>query len=640
MCGILGLVNIDGARFEDDATLLQLLETLALRGPDGKGHECRDHVGFGHHRLAIRDLEQGQQPWLSPDGECVLVYNGELYNDDELRRSLRGSYSFRTQCDTEVIMAAYLKWGRACVTRLRGMFALGLYDFRDNKLWLVRDRFGIKPLYFARVGRQFVFASQIATIVAHPKFHKSPDWQTVSHYLSTTRLTLGARTVYEGLQQLEPAQELTLSEDRVELRRYWDYPQSRSQVTYDDAVDQLQEGLMEAVTCRMTSDVPVGLFLSGGVDSSTIASLVHQQHGSCYATCATTQLDGRNEAHESDDELNFALDCAREVETELEPVRLDQRHYKRRWLKLLAQHRTPLTTPSDVLIYEIARAAKQHVGVVLGGEGSDELLCGYEIPHWSGHDYDAAHALQSGGGNASMLKSIVKQYGRSRFASESDHYFALNSLLPTHQKHRILNPSIVDTIENDLVMYSHYQQLYDDCGDFPTVEKNAVLLHRTNLESLLARLDASTMATGLEARVPFTDHLLVEQMFQLPFHYRIDVAHQPASYSFASAELAAGGFLRPKRILRTVARRFLPSRLADRKKASFPTGVQQWFQRDWVGWVSQYLAKSPFASFFLADGFREELVRVPALAGMWLWPIMNLSLWGDIEFFGATMIPE
>ena len=236
----------------------------------------------------------------------------------------------------------------------------------------------------------------------------------------------------------------------------------------------------------------------------------------------------------------------------------------------------------------------------------------------------------------SMVRSLLKQYGRSNFSSEADHYFALNSLMPSAAKSRVLADYIWEEATNDHAMFAHYQQLYDSYGDLPTVEKNAIVLHRVNLEALLSRLDSTTMHAGLEARVPYTDHHLVESMFRLPFRYRIDVAQGTELGSYSSADLSAQGRLRAKRILRTVANRLMPARLANRKKASFPTGVNRWLQGEWAGWLSSYLAKSRFAHYFLSGSFREELIRAPQLAGMWLWPITNLAIWGDQEFFGST----
>lgn len=642
MCGIVGILQTDGCDLtEADRRLLsKQLSMLAYRGPDGSGEFVQGDVAFGHRRLAIRDLEQGRQPWLSSNGDCVLTYNGEIYNDVELRRELADEFPFHSQCDTEVVMAAYLKWGRACVDRLRGMFAFAIYDFRDSSLWLVRDRFGIKPLYYATLGKQFIFASHPAAILMHPQYAKLPDWSVVSHYLSTTRLTLGSRSMYRGIHLLQPAEEMLVRDGGMEVRRYWDYPTTVSSMSYADAVDCVEDELTNAVRSRLVSDVPVGLFLSGGVDSCTIASILHEIDARPrHAFCASVR--GRNERHDVDfgaDELRYAQECADLYSNPLQTVSINGFEYLNRWQELLQAFRLPMSTPSDVMIYELARAAKAHVGVVLGGEGSDELLCGYEVVSWSGHDYDA---MNSGSiNNERMRESVMRQYGRSRFLHEADHYFALSSLIPTIAKSHMLNAAVLDSTEHDNVMFGHYQTIFDSYAGLSTTEKYAMVLHRINLESLLSRLDSTTMLAGLEARVPFTDHHFVEQVLQLPLQYRMDVRHDANSQFLASAELSATGRIRSKRVLRDVARRRLPPQLANRRKASFPTGVQRWLKHEWAQVMSRYLAQSPFARFVFTESFINELVQSPAQAGMWLWPIVNLSFWGDAEFFGRPYMPQ
>ncbi len=636
MCGIAGIVQTDGLSLGDvdRRVLAGQLETLAQRGPDASGQFCRGPVAFGHRRLAIRDLDQGQQPWMSPDGSCVLVYNGELYNDDDLRRELSNDYPFETRCDTEVVMAAYTKWGKSCVTRLNGMFAFAVFDFRKSMLWLVRDRFGVKPLYYSRLPGQFVFASHANAILVHPQYSKKPNWSVVSHYLSTTRLTLGENSLYSGIKLLQPAEEMTIIGSSTSTRTYWRYPTSiRSNATFDDAVDLLHGQLSSAVKRRLTSDVPVGLFLSGGVDSCTITSLAHAiESGPRYAACATVESHGV--AGHDCNELASAKQCAQQFCAELDPIRVSPSTYLERWIELLREFRLPMSTPSDVMIYELAKAAKSHVGVVLGGEGADELLCGYEVASWSGYDYDATNGRQNL--NSQMLQSIARQYGRTEFRNESDHYFALNSLVPTWAKRNMLNPSIFHAIGDDDAMFAHYQSVFDECGDVPTVEKYATVLHRINLEALLSRLDSTTMHASLEARVPFTDHLLVESVLELPFHYRIDAGHAPEARVQASAELSASGHIRSKRMLRGVAKKLLPTQLATRRKESFPTGVTTWIQNEWREFISRYLNASQFARILFKQDFLIELIQAPEKAGMWLWPIVNIVLWGDAEFFDQS----
>ncbi len=637
MCGILGIVAGVGREVTTDRRhIIAMRDEMQARGPDASGFYQHQNVAFAHRRLAIRDVAGGGQPWISPDGDCVLVYNGEIYNDAELRQELEADgHRFRSHCDTEVLMEAYRRWGVDCLQRLRGMFAFGVYDFAQNRLVLARDRFGIKPLYFADAGGELVFASSIAAILQHPRISRLPNLKTVSHYLTTFRTTLGPETMYAGIEQLQPGEYMAVERGNRRIVRYWEPPaKTQVRVDYESAAAELETTLQEAVNCRLASDVPVGAFISGGVDSNTLLSLMPQAR---QAGLKTFCGGGNDDSPDFD----YARRCAGHFGCDHEDVRVDAETYLQSWRELVDRQRLPLSTPSDVIIYRLAARMKQEVGVALGGEGADELLCGYAVQHWSGCDYDLSQAIASNCWQGTIDQaqrfqhSLKHQYGRLQFASESEHYFALNSLIPSAVKPQLLQPWVWKSAEGDEPMYGFYQDLFDGRDGESTQRKLAAVMHHVNLESLLARLDRSTMAASLEARVPYTDHLLVEKMFRLPMNYKIDVAHHELRPHLASAELSQRGSLRSKRLLRTVADRRLPTELAQRKKASFPTPVAGWLSGPWQSWAQRTLLASPFARNLFQPQPLQELAQNPEAAGMWLWPLLNLAQWGDREFTAA-----
>lgn len=632
MCGILGVVAPPGAGVGlDRRGLVAMRDAMASRGPDGAGLFEAPRVALGHRRLAIRDVEGGRQPWVAEDGQCVLVYNGELYNDAELRAELaRDGFAFRSRCDTETVLAAYRRWGRRCVEHLRGMFAFGVYDFRDDSLLLARDRFGIKPLFLTEIGGRLVFASSVAALRRHPEFTAAPNMAALSHYLTTFRLTLGRDTLYQGVWQLLPGETLHLRDGRITIERYWDYPADEEPQEYAAAVDRLRELLTEAVRVRLASDVPVGMFLSGGVDSNVLACLLREITG--------RPLLGQCGGEAESADMQAARRAAAHVGFDFDEVPVAADDYRAAWQELMAQTALPLATPSDVVIYRLAQGMKKSVGVVLGGEGADELLCGYAVPHWSGHDYDASRQLAdetwtAGPAAARLVRDgLQRQYGRARFASPADHYFALNSLIPTAAKPRLFQPWAWQAAGEDRPMVGHYAALLEESPPLSTDRRYLRLLHRVNLESLLARLDTATMQAGLEARVPFTDHRLVEQVFRLPQAFRIAVAEdEPAPY-LTSGDLQARGSLRAKRVLRSVARRLMPAAMADRPKASFPTPVAGWLCGPWSDTVRERLRTSPFGQAVFQPHALTELADDLPRAGMWLWPLLNVLDWGDRQF--------
>ncbi len=633
MCGIVGVVAKPGRLPSvSDSALQNMSDAIAHRGPDGCGEFRHAEVVFAHRRLAIRDPQHGRQPWVSEDRRCVLTYNGEIYNDAELRAELTSlGQHFATRCDTEVVMAAYRQWGPDCVRRLYGMFAFGLYDFDRQQLLLARDRFGVKPLVWCEVDDCIAFASEPAALVAWSAVPREPDWTVISQHLSTFRTTLGDRTIYAQIRQLPPAQILLARNDSIQIEQYWNYPSDKS-VTETSAFETHFD---QAVSRRLVSDVPVGLFLSGGVDSSAIGAKAHDHLQTGTPSFCVTGPQHDRELSDS----HFAKRCATHLRTEHTTITVDADTYWSRWQEMIHRLRVPLSTPNDVLIYEMAKTAKQSVSVVLGGEGADELLGGYASVQWSGHDYDRSCQLAtdrfSGSSSARRLAevSLQRTYGRNRFGSITDHFLTSNSLIPAAIKPQLFTSEIWQHAEHDQNLVAQYQSALEGRPDQPTSERYARLLHRVNLEGLLGRLDQTTMLAGLEARVPFTDHQFVEYAARLPDNEKLRLSSAETAPYLSATDLATRGALESKVVLRTFAEQRLPRQLAQRPKASFPTPVARWIANEWRERIQSRLATSPFIRSAFNPHAIAELRANPAAAGMWLWPILNLSFWGDSVLF-------
>ncbi|WP_166819925.1 asparagine synthase (glutamine-hydrolyzing) [Thalassoroseus pseudoceratinae] len=633
MCGIVGVVAKPGRLPKvSDSTLRAMSDAIAHRGPDGQGTFRRAEVAFAHRRLAIRDPQHGRQPWNSRDGQCVLTYNGEVYNDRELRSELEThGHRFSTRCDTEVVMAAYRQWGTDCVNRLHGMFAFGLYDFERQQLLLVRDRFGVKPLVWCDVDDCVAFASEPVALLAWSEVSRQPDWAVISQHLSTFRSTLGDRTVYANIRQLPPAHYLLSIGDKIRIVRYWSHPEHESA----SDISSFESHFDQAVTRRLVSDVPVGLFLSGGVDSSTIGTKAHD-----YLDIGTPSfcVTGEQQTSEMTDS-HFAKRCATHLRTDHTTITLDAETYWSRWQEMIHRLQVPLSTPNDVLIYEMAKTAKRSVSVVLGGEGADELLGGYAAVQWSGHDYDRSRQLAENrfGGSSAARRlaevSLQRTYGRTRFESATDHFLSSNCLIPTAVKPHLVAPEFWEDAEYDSRLTTEYQTTLDEQPDQATSNRYARLLHRINLEGLLGRLDQTTMLAGLETRVPFTDHEFVEYASRLPVEHKLRLSSAETAPFLSAPELAARGAFESKVALREFARHRLPIELADRPKASFPTPVAYWIANDWRERIQLHLATSRFIRSVFNPAAISELRENPAAAGMWLWPILNLSFWGDAVLF-------
>ncbi|MDG2360121.1 MAG: asparagine synthase (glutamine-hydrolyzing) [Planctomycetaceae bacterium] len=498
MSGILGVIAPLGRSISVGCErVVAMRDRMTARGPDDAGLLMRGNVALAHRRLAIRDPSAETQPIVSEDGQTVLVYNGELYNDRELRTELQKyGVKFQTRCDTETLLAAWSTWGVDCLQKLKGMFAFGVYDFAENRLFLVRDRFGVKPLFFAEVAGELVFSSTVAAVLEHPHIVRQPNWSTISHYLTTFRTTMGRETMFRGVSQLRPAEYLdwNLHTGQLQIASYWDFPtKTIADITSDEAANELESLIVDATKSRLVSDVPVGMFLSGGVDSSILASYVSESHDSrLLGSCGGGEIE--SDHAEPDNDFSAAAHCARHTGFDFDEVRVSSETYLDCWSEMVHETALPLTAPSDVIIHQLARRMKQDVGVVLGIEGADELLCGYALPHWSIEDFRLARLCATGqwpgqpSSERAFLKSLEATYGRCQFDSLVDHYFAANSLIPLAVKPQLLNEDAWNATGHDEVMVSFYQnefatdsesRLKDDSS---LIHSQSVVLHRLNLK--------------------------------------------------------------------------------------------------------------------------------------------------------------
>ena len=573
MCGILGVISSSPSTTLDEAAVLRMRDTMVARGPDEEGFYREENISLAHRRLSIRDVSNGKQPWISQNGRFVIVYNGEIYNDQEIARELvQRGVKIQTHCDTEVLAEAWSQWGTQCVNRLRGMFAFAVVDRKSRQCWLVRDRCGIKPLFYSQINGDFVFASSISAIRKHPHFSSQPNFAAISHYLQTLRITLGDQTVFQNVYTLKPAEIIHFRDGNLDRQIYWSPPTpiNDNSIEFQDAVDDLQETLSDSVRLRLVSDVEVGMMMSGGVDSNTLATMTKQQ-----ATQPVVGVCGGGQSNSQADEVGsdfeFAYDCANEFGFDYSEVRVSQDSYLDTWQTLIADQSMPLATPTDPIIFHVAKRLKESVGVALGGEGADEAFCGYAIPHWSGNDFERSTNLRDVKAIESIQfrQSLMSQYGRDHFESASDHYLALNGLIPWSAQRALFHEHCL-VPDDHLAVQTHYQSLFASHHELPMVVRYARVLHQVNLESLLRRLDSATMSASLEARVPYADHVLVEKAFQLPHHFKIDVCPNEQQPWLASWELAKRGSLRTKRVLREVASRLMPQRLALASQDEFP----------------------------------------------------------------------
>jgi len=362
MCGIAGIVNFNG-RPVDAQELARVNEALAHRGPDGEGIYCQGNVGIAHRRLAIIDPQTGSQPFFSEDRKLILSYNGEVYNYYEIRQELRADHNFRSRSDTEVVLNAYQKWGINCLERFRGMFALAIYDSRRERLYLVRDRVGIKPLYYARLDDRFAFASELGALLHFPWLPRDIETQSVANFLRYSYVPTPA-TIYKRIYKLEPGHylEVDTREGRIRKERYWDLRMNIEEPRRQDFLEALNSKLDETIQIYLRSDVPFGCFLSGGVDSSLVAALMARHLQGRVRTFSI----GFDEPEHS--ELPYGAEASRVIGTVHHEKVVSSQLAIDLLQRMVIHFGEPFADSSAVPSYYVSRETCGHVKMVLSGD--------------------------------------------------------------------------------------------------------------------------------------------------------------------------------------------------------------------------------------------------------------------------------
>jgi asparagine synthase (glutamine-hydrolysing) len=628
VCGIIGICRAEPVSEKERHEVEQGADWMRLRGPDGSGFIARDGIYFGHRRLAILDLEGGKQPWVDRESGNVLVFNGELFNFRELRSKLLAKGAvLRTNSDTELLMAAYLIWGRGCLEHFNGMFAFALYDPSDRNCWLVRDRLGVKPLYYHFDKKSLRFASSMKGIFAFSGIERRIDIAAAAHYFRTIRTTLGRRTLVDGVYSLGAGETLLWrADDMFEPKplSYWNLfelslSEKVRQPTFAEACAETRERVQAAVELQMISDVPLGGFLSGGLDSSILACEASSVLG---GQLGTFSVGYEQEGYQEWDAIRESVNYHQLVNEE---IHLQPDDYPGDWRWLIAEKGQPLSTPNEVSIYRLARAFERRYKVALSGEGADEVFGGYIIPTFCAFDWDR-FVLGAGLMEPNCFK---KTYGTEQPGTRQEHFFRINSWISRERMALIFDSAFLPEQLNDPVD-DHYRELFARTTSDSTFGAYMKIHACVNLEGLLARLDTSTMAASVEGRVPFTDHHLVEWLFSLPDSYKMLLrpGYNPEVIKHQSVyEIDCEGLVESKRLLRGAYSKNIPDVILRRRKVSFPVPLTELFRGPCY---ELYLAAMDVAgepARLLRPDLRRGLWSKQVIDPMLAWPMVNLFLW-------------
>ncbi|MCP4685037.1 MAG: asparagine synthase (glutamine-hydrolyzing) [bacterium] len=638
MCGIAGAFNLTDRGRMAEADLERMTAGIVHRGPDDSGLFVDDQVAFGHRRLTILDLTtQGRQPMFDETGRAGIVYNGEIYNYLELRDELiaRG-HSFRSDTDTEVVLKAYLEYGISCLSRFNGMFAFAIYDREQRRSFLVRDRIGIKPLYYAACDGRLVFGSEIKVILEYPGFKAAADYTGISSYLSY-RYPIGDRTLFKNVNSLLPGHYLEVADSSVARKQYWELPVDEERSDRGEAfyIENIRSLLESAVKLRMRSDVPLGAYLSGGLDSSAIVSLMSRFSGEPVKTFTIGfEEEGFNE-------FAYAQMVADRYRTEHHEITLGSSDYIDTMIDLIRFKDAPLGVPNEPALHVMSRELKKHITVVLSGEGADEIFGGYGRIFRSPYDYQRLAELNAGGGDVNseavrlLRENLSKKYGDRKFDSELDHFLYLYNYSSWEDKERFLNAEVVERLDRDRPLHDEFAAQMAKCEGLGHYDKYLWLFEKMHILGLLHRVDMTTMATSVEARVPFVDHRLVEFALSIPIEYKLKWKSQEAQAAAAVCNSDQISELHdiPKYILKKAFEEDLPEEVLWRRKMGFPVPVHDWLGDRFNRFAKEVLLDSRTKARRLFDcGEIEKALTSPELFrqhrfGIKIWMLVNLELW-------------
>jgi len=617
MCGITGIYNLDGKEI-DSFLLRKMTDSLRHRGPDDEGLYIDGNVGLGHRRLSVIDLSPaGRQPMESRDKNLCIVYNGEIYNFKKIRKELEKlGHRFNSKTDTEVILCSYQEWGVDCVKKLNGMFAFAILDKKNQQLFIARDRIGEKPLYYYFDNRKFVFASEIKAILEDGAIRREIDGQGFVNYF-TFGHSIAPDTIYKGVKKLLPGHFLILKNKNIDIKEYWSLDvcfqkQDKGAEFYKDKIREIFEG---SVKERLISDVPLGVFLSGGIDSSSVVAMMAKNGVSPLKTFSVGFNINGNEFNE----LADAKIVADYFKTEHYEMMLEEKDLTDTLNKLVYHFDEPFGDAASFPVFLMSQFAKKYVTVVLTGEGGDEIFGGYRR-YAVEKNRDKLLFLNLIFEN-NLFKNLINQLPQFRkikklvnsFIIEDDllRYASWITFFSKNMKDNLISQNFLVNSEDPLKMYRQY---FSQCKTENWIDKIMYLDQKILLpDGYLEKVDKASMAVGLETRAPILDYHLIELANSIPSKYKIN------------------GF-NGKVIFKEAMKDVLPKQILRKKKHGFAVPTNTWFK----GKLKDYLFEVLFDKKTKARGYFdynyiEKLYKLyqtesqPLDSQFWL--LLNFELW-------------
>lgn len=578
MCGICGKLMFDREAVVSPALLTSMADAIRHRGPDDDGYYCSGQIGLGFRRLSIIDLNTGHQPISNEDGSVWVVFNGEIYNYRELRAQLLAKgHIFKTQTDTEVLVHLYEEHGPGMVERLRGMFGFALWDNHTKTLLLVRDRVGIKPLYY-HVGERFLsFGSEIKAIIADAEVAREVDPAIIERFLSFYYVP-GEQTLFKKIFKLAPGSYLIAKDGKTEVRQYWDlqFQQSKSDLDLATAEEELIDLLDKTVQLHMISDVPVGFLLSGGIDSTAMLNFAVSKTD-CPISSFTVGFSGSGVV----DERPYARLAAARFGTDHHELSISSREFVDFLPNYVWHMEEPVCEPPAVALYYVSQLARSHVKVLISGEGGDEAFAGYSNYRnlvWLERIKKALGPTRALASRASKLvNEVVRSKRAAKYISLIDQQLESSYYSRTSSPFNFFNSASdfwsreFSRILNKEASVGPVRSFFENAGSCDVLEKMLYVDTKSWLpDDLLIKADKMTMANSIELRVPFLDHKVLEFAAALPSNFKLR--------RFTT-----------KYLLKKALSSHVPKEILNRRKAGFPVPYESWLRTDLKGWLRDLL---------------------------------------------------
>lgn len=632
MCGFFGVIDFDGNITDSDhQEIARGAASISYRGPDDDSILIRPKSCIGFQRLSIIDLQAPSQPFINNNNNIIMVCNGEIYNYIDLKDELVAKgYKFTTKTDTEVVLHGYEEWGDKLWEKLNGIFSIVVWDERNNELHLVRDHLGVKPIHYFVSGSRIYFGSDYNVFFSQTYYKPEINPDAILSYLSF-RYVIGEQTFYNNIKDVLPGNSIRFQNGRIDKCCYWDIPididEDKGEKYY---LDILHQKLSKAVERQLMSDVPLGAFISGGLDSSLLLYYMSKSEKNIKAFVTGFEVEGYNE-------FEYADLVADRLDIQTRKLILNPEEYMSNMEEVISYRGEPVSVPHEAAFLKMTRYMKDEITVVLSGEGADELFGGYGRIFRSPFDYNKHKIINSTG---KILKKLINNLDYLKsvgpFHEPIEHFLWRYAWFSENDKKTYLNKEFLNNRQFDDYSLGFIENLFQVVSKKNYYEAMYYIQGKIHLPNLLNRLDRMSMAASVEARVPFLDYELVEFVSRMPIKYKNRWKSKLSRLQsiFSNSEIISEKYDIPKYILKHLAKGKIPESIIWRKKMGFPVPLDNWFNKGFKQYARELLLdNNSKTKSFLNENRLEKLLSSEKLSsnydydGKKIWMLINLELW-------------